>query len=248
MVTGGSAIFKAVCYTRVLLDHLPNLAGYVPIDISYTQLIRVVKELASSSPLLDILPVCADYTDGFELPKPDRPGARVVVFFPGSTIGNFEPEQARHFLQRMAGLCGPASALLIGVDLKKDAGVLERAYNDDHGVTAAFNLNLLERINRELKGDFELRWFEHYAFYNPAAGRVEMHLVSLRDQTVHVDGAYISLAKGESIWTESSYKFSLEEFERMVAVVGLAVERVWTDPRQWFSIQCLVRAAGADGG
>ena len=123
--------------------------------------------------------------------------------------------------------------------------MLHRAYNDRHGVTAGFNLNLLERINRELNGDFQLEWFEHYAFYDPRAGRVEMHLVSLRDQTVRLDNATIPFAKGESIWTENSYKFSLDEFEQLAAAAGFKVEQVWTDAQQWFSVQYLVNAEEA---
>jgi len=230
--------------TRILLDHLREPAAYVPIDISREQLLRATRELASAYSGLEVLPVCADYTSDFELPVPKRPSAHKVVYFPGSTIGNFDPIPARHFLQRIAGVCGPGGGLLIGVDLKKDPGVLHHAYNDSQGVTAAFNLNLLERINRELNGNFQLEWFEHYAFYNSREGRVEMHLMSLRDQTVELDNTTISLARGESIWTESSYKFELDEFEQMAAAAGFKVEHVWTDERQWFSVQYLVNRRG----
>ncbi len=204
--------------TRVLLDHLPELAGYVPIDISRNQLSLAAKELASDYAGLEVLPVCADYTSGFELPTPKRPFERKVVYFPGSTIG---------------------------VDLKKDPDVLPRAYNDRHGVTAAFNLNLLERINRELNGDFELGSFEHYAFYNPKEGRVEMHLVSRGEQSVHLDNVTIPFARGESIWTENSYKFTLSEFQEMSAEVGLEVQQSWTDEQQWFSVQYLTNSGGS---
>ncbi len=187
-----------------------------------------------------MLPVCADYTSGFELPVASKPPVRKVAYFPGATIGNFDPVMAQHFLEHIAGVCGPGGALLIGVDLKKDPSVLHRAYNDSQGVTAAFNLNLLERINRELDCDFQVEWFEHYAFYNPREGRVEMHLVSLRDQTVRLDNMTIPFAKGESIWTENSYKFNLDEFELMAAAAGFKVEHVWTDEQQWFSVQYLV--------
>ncbi len=230
---------------RLLLDHLHDLAAYVPIDISREQLLGVTQELASNYPGLEVLPVCADYTSGFELPLPKQPRDRNAVYFPGSTIGNFDPIPARHFLEHIAGVCGPGGALLIGVDLKKDPGVLHRAYNDGEGITAAFNLNLLERINLELNCDFQIECFEHYAFYNPGEGRVEMHLVSLRDQTVHLDNVTIPFARGESIWTESSYKFNLDEFEQMAAAAGFRVERVWTDEQQWFSIQYLVNTEGA---
>ena len=229
--------------TRILLDYLHQPAAYVPIDISRTQLLWVTKQLASDYPGLEVLPVCADYTSGFELPIPKRPSEHTVVYFPGSTIGNFDPLPAKHFLEHVAGVCRPGGGLLIGVDLKKDPDVLHRAYNDSQGITAAFNLNLLERINRELNCDFRVDQFQHYAIYNPGEGRVEMHLVSLRDQVVHLDGNTIAFATGESIWTESSYKFNLGEFEQMAVAAGFKVEHTWTDEKQWFSVQYLVNAA-----
>ncbi|MFC2041317.1 L-histidine N(alpha)-methyltransferase [Chloroflexota bacterium] len=225
---------------RFLLNHLHNPVAYVPIDISREQLLQVTKELDSEYPKLEVHPVCADYLSSFDLPAPKRPTERVVVYFPGSTIGNFDPLPAKNFLEHVSGVCRPGGALLIGVDLKKDPAVLHSAYNDKEGITAAFNLNLLERINRELDCDFQLEWFQHYAFYNPWESRVEMHLVSLRDQAVHLNGETIPFARGESIWTESSYKYSFAEFERMAAAAGFGVERVWTDERQWFSVQYLV--------
>ncbi len=147
---------------------------------------------------------------------------------------------AKHFLEHIAGVCGPGGGLLIGVDLKKNPNVLHYAYNDRQSITAAFNLNLLERINRELNASFQLELFEHYAFYNLREGRVEMHLVSLRDQTVQLDNVTIPFTKGESIWTESSYKFNPDEFEQVSAAAGFKVEHVWTDEQQWFSVQYLV--------
>lgn len=230
--------------TRILLDHLHEAAAYVPIDISRTQLLWVTEQLASDYLGLEVLPVCADYTSGFELPVPKRLSERTVIYFPGSTIGNFDRIPAKLFLEHVAETCRPGGGLLIGVDLKKDPRVLHRAYNDSQGVTAAFNLNLLERINRELDGDFQLESFEHYAFYNPQEGRVEMHLVSLKDQTVHLDGVTVPFASGESIWTESSYKFNIEEFKQMAAVAGFKVEHVWTDEQQWFTVQYLVNTGG----
>jgi dimethylhistidine N-methyltransferase len=230
---------------RLLLDHLHDTVAYVPIDISHEQLLRVAKELDSYYPALEVLPVCADYMSEFVLPVPKQASDRSVVYFPGSTIGNFDPVPAKHFLEHIARVCGPGGALLIGVDLKKNPAVLHSAYNDDAGITAAFNLNLLRRINDELDCDFQLDWFEHYAFYNPRESRVEMHLVSQREQAVHLGKATISLARGESIWTESSYKFSIDEFQQMAATAGLEVERVWTDEQQWFSVQYLVVAEEA---
>ena len=227
---------------RLLLDNLYDVVAYVPIDISRKQLLRGTKHLDSSYPALEVLPVCADYTSEFVLPIPKRSSDRTVVYFPGSTIGNLDPIPARHFLEHIASVCGPGGASLICVDLKKDPRVLHSAYNDDEGVTAAFNLNLLRRINDELSCDFQLDWFEHYAFYNPREGRVEMHLVSRREQVVHLGKATIPFARGESIWTESSYKFSLDDFQQMAATAGLEVKRVWTDEQQWLSIQYLVAA------
>jgi len=225
---------------RFLIDRLHNPVAFIPIDISQEQLLYVAKELASIYPQLEILPVCADYTSSFELPIPRQSSERIVVYFPGSTIGNFDPIPAKHFLEHAANLCGLHGALLIGVDLKKDPAVLHSAYNDNQGITAAFNLNLLERINRELDCDFQLDGFQHYAFYNPRESRVEMHLISQRDQTVHINRETISFVKGESIWTESSYKYTLAEFEQMAAAAGFRVERVWVDEQQWFSVQYLV--------
>lgn len=227
--------------TRILLDHLPDISTYVPIDISVEQLQRISQELVSHYPGMEILPVCADYTSDFKLPVSKKQSDRIAVFFPGSTIGNFEPAPAKAFLERIAGVCGPGGALLIGVDQKKDPDILQRAYNDREGFTAAFNLNLLERINRELDGDFQPDNFRHNAFYNDRESRVEMHLVSLKQQTVHLGDSNIPFNKGESIWTESSYKYNLEDFQQLVADTGFKVEKVWTDERQWFSVQYLVR-------
>jgi len=225
---------------RFLMDRLYDPAAFIPVDISREQLLHVTKELASIYPRLQVLPVCADYTSSFELPAPKQSSKRIVVYFPGSSISNFDPVPAKHFLEHVASLCGSDGALLIGVDLKKDPAVLHSAYNDNEGITAAFNLNLLERINRELDCDFHLDGFQHYAFYNPREGRVEMHLVSQRDQAVHLNRETIAFASGESIWTESSYKYNLDEFERMASAAGFRVERVWVDERQWFSVQYLV--------
>lgn len=224
---------------RLLLDNLTNPTAYAPIDISRQQLTQVSRELSSVYPHLEVLPVCADYTDNFELPVPREYCHRTVVYFPGSTIGNFDPVSAIRFLEHIAGVCGEGGGLLIGVDLKKDPAVLHQAYNDSQGVTAAFNLNLLERINRELGSDFKLDSFEHYAFYNPGESRIEMHLVSLKEQEVRLGETSVSFRSGESIWTESSYKFRLDEFEQIAARAGFRVKHVWTDRQKWFSVQYL---------
>lgn len=236
LIEYGSGECKKV---RFLLEHLDKPAAYVPIDISIEQLIRVSNELASDYPELEVLPLRADYTGNFEIPKTTRDYTRTIAYFPGSTISNFDPIPAKNFLEHIAQVCRPAGGLLIGVDLKKSPAVLHRAYNDSQGVTAAFNRNLLERINRELGSDFDLDSFTHYAFYNPREGRIEMHLSSTRDQIVHLDGAEFHLDKGETIWSESSYKYNLDEFEEMAATAGFRVKRIWTDEERLFSVQYL---------
>ncbi|HEY4384296.1 MAG TPA: L-histidine N(alpha)-methyltransferase [Ktedonobacteraceae bacterium] len=223
---------------RLLLDALHDPAGYVAIDIAKEHLLRSVSSLASAYPTLEILPVCADYTSHFDLPTPKRPVARRVAYFPGSTIGNFDRKPARHFLRQIASVC-QGGGLLIGVDLKKDFNILHRAYNDAQGVTARFNLHLLERINQELDANFPLDQFSHYAFYNPDQSRIEMHLASLIHQCISIDEHEIAFKRGESIWTESSYKYTLEEFAQMAASTGFVVEHVWTDPQELFSVQYL---------
>lgn len=225
--------------THLVLDKLKNSAAYVPVDISREHLINSAYRLASTYPGLEILPVCADYTAYFELPTPARSVEQRVVYFPGSTVGNFDPVPAKYFLKHIAHIVKRGGGLLIGVDLKKDPVVLHRAYNDRQGVTAEFNLNLLARINRELGANFQLDQFRHYAPYNPAENRIEMHLVSLKEQVVHLDGYEIAFGAGESIWTESSYKYTLDEFARLAATAGFRVEQVWTDPLQCFSVQYL---------
>jgi dimethylhistidine N-methyltransferase len=225
--------------TRILLDHLRELAAYVPVDISREHLGATSARLAQSYPHLEILPICADYTDHFDLPDLGFKPTRVTAFFPGSTIGNFHPDEAIEFLTRIAHLCGDRGGLLIGVDLKKDLSTLELAYNDRSGVTAEFNLNLLQRINREVGADFDLTKFHHHALYNPWQGRIEMHLVSRIDQKVHVGGHEIVFEAGESILTECSYKYTLAQFADLARKAGFAVKKVWTDPREFFSVQYL---------
>ncbi len=224
--------------TRTLLDALQDPAGYVPIDIAKEQLLHSAASLTLAYPQLEVLPVCADYTSDFELPLPKKTALRRVAYFPGSTIGNFDREPAKHFLQQIAKVC-QGGGLLIGVDLKKDFNILHRAYNDSQGVTAQFNKHLLVRINQELNANFQLNQFGHYAFYNPGQSRIEMHLVSLKNQTVRIGDSEIFFKLGESIWTESSYKYTLEEFAQLAARAGFSVEQVWTDPRQLFSVQYL---------
>jgi dimethylhistidine N-methyltransferase len=226
--------------TRILLDHLPRATAYVPIDISREHLCRSAECLASEYPALAVHPVCADYTAPFHLPAFGASDAPWAVYFPGSTIGNFHPEEAIPFLGRIAEVVGPGGGLLIGVDLKKDPTILEAAYNDRPGVTAAFNLNLLTRINRELGGTFDLARFQHAARYNEERGRIEMHLVSRERQAVRLGGREVAFAAGESILTECSYKYSPEDFARLAARAGFTVRRVWTDAANLFSVQYLV--------
>jgi dimethylhistidine N-methyltransferase len=229
--------------TRLLLDALRDPAGYVPIDISRGQLLSSVASLHLAYPELEVLPVHADYTSAFELPTPKKSCARKVAYFPGSTIGNFDRGQARRFLRQVATIC-QGGGLLIGVDLQKDFTILHRAYNDAQGITAQFNKHLLERINCELGADFQVQQFGHYACYNPEQGRVEMHLVSSREQTVRIGEVAINFRRGESIWTESSHKYALDDFACLAAEAGFTVEHVWTDSRALFSVQYLAANPG----
>jgi dimethylhistidine N-methyltransferase len=221
--------------TRIVLDHLRNPAAYLPIDISRSALSEASISLSERYPDLRIHPICADYTQ--QLALPNLPCRRKVIFFPGSTIGNFEPHEAVRFLRRCRAMAGPGSALLIGVDLKKDPAILHAAYNDAAGVTAQFNLNLLIRINAELGGNFDPARFAHYAYYNPRLGRIEMHLLSLRNQCVRIGHERIDFAEGESIFTESSYKYTIFDFENLASEAGYHLERAWLDPHRLFSVQ-----------
>jgi dimethylhistidine N-methyltransferase len=222
--------------TRILLTQLKNPAVYVPVDISSAQLLRSTTLFRQLFPNLEILPVCADYLQPFQLPAPTHHPKRKVFYFPGSTIGNFDPPEAIGFLQRIASLCRPAGGLLIGVDLKKDPAILEKAYNDAQGVTAAFNLNLLARANRELGANFDLHLWQHRAIYDAAAGRIEMHLVSLCDQLVTIRDHQFFFERDEPIITEYSYKHSPEDFENMAASAGFALRKVWTDKQKLFGV------------
>lgn len=222
---------------RLLLDALqPSV--YMPMDISREHLIGSAEALAADYPGLDVHAACADYSGDFELPFAPAELPR-AAFFPGSSIGNFEPLEAGQLLRRVGGHLGRGGRLLIGVDLKKDPQRLQRAYDDATRVTAAFNLNLLQRINRELSGDFELDQFRHRALYNEQLGRIEMHLVSASAQTVTVADRRFEFAEGESIHTESSYKYHVDEFQQLAGRAGYLAEQVWTDTEQLFSIHCL---------
>ena len=216
-------------------------AAYIPVDISADALRGATARLRRSYPWLDLFPVHGDFSQPLKIPVAQARGRR-VVYFPGSTIGNLTPEEAHAFLRMTRGQVGPNGAMLVGVDLRKDANVLHAAYNDAKGVTAAFNLNLLSRINRELGGDFRLRRFRHYAFYNPSLGRVEMHLVSLVSQTVNVGDHRFSFDAGESIHTENSYKYSIFGFRALARSAGFRGNKVWLDPKGLFALHGLVAA------
>jgi dimethylhistidine N-methyltransferase len=224
---------------RLLLENLEHPAGYVPIDISEEHLLTSIEILAGDYPGLRILPVCADYTNSFTLPLFNFPFSNKVVYYPGSTIGNFTPKEAGLFLNGISRLTGPGSGLLIGVDLVKDTAVLNKAYNDEAGVTAEFNLNILRRLNREIDSDFNLNDWNHLAFFRAGESRIEMHLESKRDQLIHLNGDRIPVSKGETILTEYSYKYTLEAFKSLVSD-SYRVETVWTDRDNLFSIQYLV--------
>ncbi|MFG1397272.1 L-histidine N(alpha)-methyltransferase [Roseixanthobacter pseudopolyaromaticivorans] len=227
---------------RLLLDRIPHLAAYVPVDISAEFLERTATDLRRAYPGIEILPLADDFTQRFALPQMAQ-GRPLLGFFPGSTIGNFEPADAQDFLAQARETLGPGSRMVVGVDLVKDPRLLHAAYNDAAGVTAQFNKNVLVRANRELGTDFELSAFVHRAFFNAPASRIEMHLVSASAQTVHLDGAAYHFAAGESLHTECSYKYTLEGFADLAAAAGWTSETAWTDPQQLFSVHVLARAA-----
>jgi dimethylhistidine N-methyltransferase len=219
---------------RLLLDRLDRPAGYVPVDVSGDHLRAAAAALSDEYPALDVIPVEADFTGPFSLPRVRT--ARRVVFFPGSTIGNSDPHEADALLHRTARLVGPGGGLLLGVDLRKDAEVLERAYNDAAGVTAAFNRNILVRINRELGADFDPGAFRHRAFYDTGRSRIEMHLVSAAAQRVRVGDTVFAFRPGETIHTENSYKYDVAEFAARAAGCGLRLDVTWTDARHQFAV------------
>ena len=222
---------------RILLAAARQLGSYVPVDICGEMLEREAAELRSDFPRLKILPVTADFCFPFELPPEAKAAPVRVGFFPGSTIGNFEPHEAAAFLRHAGRILGRGARLIIGADLIKPVDVLNAAYNDAAGVTAKFNLNLLTRINRELGGTFKLDSFEHHAFYNRERHRIEMHLASLKRQKVKVAGETVEFRAGETIHTENSYKYSVEKLGALARGVGWAPAGVWTDARHYFSIQ-----------
>ena len=222
--------------TRILIEALEKPAVYIPVDISKKQLRESTALFQQIFPDLEILPVCADYLQSVVLPSPRRKAARKIVYFPGSTIGNFEPREATDFLRRIANLCGGEGGLLIGVDLQKDRHVIEAAYNDSAGVTAEFNLNLLTRANHELGADFDLAAWHHHAIYNSREGRIEMYLISETRQRVHIEGHQFDFRAGEKILTEYSYKHTPEGFAALARNAGFEFQKMWSDEARLFGI------------
>jgi len=242
--------------TRLLLDELPDLAAYVPVDISRTHLMAAAQRITDAYPHLEVLPACADFTRPFSLPAASRTPTRVVVFFPGSTIGNFDPPAAVELMKVMrriaSGTHGHISrasrtgGLVIGFDLVKDPAILERAYDDAAGVTAEFNLNVLRRLNRDAAANFDLQGFRHQAVWVPEAQRIEMRLISLQAQTVSIAGERISFALDEPIITEHCHKYTPESFAALSAAAGWSGCQVWSDAREYFHIQYLEQDLGQE--
>jgi dimethylhistidine N-methyltransferase len=222
---------------RLLLAAAPQVATYVPVDISGEMLEREAAELRADFPKLDVQPVVADFCYPFELPQAAREAPARVGFFPGSTIGNFEPHEAAAFLRNAAKILGANAKIIIGADLVKPVEVLNAAYNDAAGVTADFNLNLLVRMNRELGANFRIECFEHHAFFNRERSRIEMHLASLKRQKVRIAGETFDFRAGETIHTENSYKYSLDSLRALARGVGWLPAGAWTDGEDYFSIQ-----------
>lgn len=241
LVPRGAALieFGAGATTKVrLLLKSSSFAAYVPVDISGEFLKEQAKRLRKDFPQLAVHPVAADFTQPFELPAEVRNMPK-VGFFPGSTIGNFEPQEAARFLRRAADILGPGALMILGVDLEKDEDVLHAAYNDAAGVTAKFNLNQLVRMNRELGANFDVSSFTHRAIYNRAQHRIEMHLFSRNAQKVRLCGRTISFANGESIHTENSYKYSIPRFAALARAAGWRIESTWIDAGGMFSVHAL---------
>jgi dimethylhistidine N-methyltransferase len=228
--------------TEILLKNLRDLAAYVPVDVSKSALYDARRRLLERFPALKVRPVVGDFSRPVAFPE-DLVKAHKLGFFPGSTIGNFSPSDASRLLGAMRDMLSPDGRLIVGVDLKKDARALVHAYNDEDGVTAAFNLNLLARINRELDGSFDLDCFRHEAIYDPREGRVEMHLVSLKDQAASVRGRWFRFLAGETIHTENSYKYSIDQFQELARAAGWLPGRVWLDAGNLFSMHELISAS-----
>ena len=243
MISDGAALVEfgsgASTKTRLLLDAAPQVGVYAPIDISPVALDEAAAAIRRDYPGLTVAPLLEDFTRAMALPS-EAQGRPVTGFFPGSTIGNFTPEEAAEFLTQARGLLGAGARFLVGIDLVKDPATLVAAYDDAAGVTAAFNLNLLRRINRELGADFDLSRFAHRAVWNAAQSRIEMHLESLADQRVRVAGRTFRFAAGETLHTENSCKFTVEGFAALAARAGWSLEARWVSPEPAFAVVALV--------
>ena len=226
--------------TRILLKHLDELAVYVPVDISEEHLLESAQQIREEFPQIEVLPVVADFTKQFALPSPRLMPLRNIVYFPDSTIGNLTHDDALDLLRVMRHEARDDGALLIGVDLQKDAEIIENAYNDSAGVTAEFNVNILRHLNRDYGANFDLSAYAHDARYDEEKGRVEIRLISSRNQAVSIGGEEFDIASGEAILTEYSHKYTLDGFADMAQEAGFRVEKVWTDPQQLFSVQYLL--------
>jgi L-histidine N-alpha-methyltransferase len=227
--------------TPVLLKNLHDLAVYVPVDISEDHLLESAASIRQQFPKLEVLPVVADFTKPITLPRPAIMPLRNIVYFPGSTIGNFTRDDALYLLNVMYEEAGANGAMLIGVDLQKDAAIIERAYNDTAGLTAEFNLNMLRHLNRDYGTNFDLDAFSHDARYNAAMGRIEIRLINSKDQVIRIGDAEIEIHKGEALLTEYSHKYTLDGFAEMAGEAGFSVAKVWMDPERLFSVQYCVR-------
>jgi dimethylhistidine N-methyltransferase len=231
---GGASSLKA----KILLDALDRPGAYAPIDISREHLLSAARRLQQERPRLSVHAVCADYAQPFDLPITEASGRR-LGFFPGSTIGNLQPDEALSFLADWAARLGPDAAMVIGVDLRKSPAIIQRAYDDAQGVTASFSKNVLVRANRELGADFDIDLFEHRAHYDADLGRIEIHLESLTDQTVTAAGQTLHLTAGERIHIEDSYKYAVAGFQDLAGAAGFHPAAVWTDPADLFSVHYL---------
>lgn len=225
--------------TSLLLEGLHDPVAYTPIEISRSTLLAATERLRAAFPTLEMLPVCADFTQPVPLPTPRREPRSTLVFFPGSTLGNFTDDEAVRLLAAMRATMGPRGRALVGIDLDKDPALIEAAYNDAAGVTAQFTLNLLARLNREIGSDFDLDGFAHRAVYSRERRRIETHLVSRREQTVTVDGRRFAFAAHEAMQVEYSHKYTDDDIARLAARAGLRVVERWNDPRDWFGLRLL---------
>jgi dimethylhistidine N-methyltransferase len=235
----GSALFEygsgGSKKTQIILNHCKQIKAYVPMDISISALQYSSHNIAAMYPSLNVVPMCVDYTKPFKIPFLDLEG-NIIAIFLGSSIGNFEPETTSRFLQTCTEMLGPEDGVLVGVDLKKDKQVLEKAYNDSESITAEFNLNLIDRINREFRLNLDKSDFKHVAFYNEKKGRIEMHIEAGRDIILDLDGNKILLKKGERIHTENSYKYDIDEFTSLAVKNHLKVRKIWKDNNNYFAL------------